>query len=230
MHDMTAQGAPDGTSESPRTRRDAIMDAAMEVFGAKGLDGASVEDIARAAGIGKGTVYLYFRSKDEIFDAILGERWPGPYLERFMPAALARMESQETPLEDVLAAFANGFLLAVEQNMLVLRLVFSEAYRFPDRAEHLFETTFLRANRLLAAFLEGQAQAGRIRPLDSPAVTARCFQGMLMTYVLSQELLGGRKFTPIAREDWVSEAVRIFLHGIGAAGGQPAVGDGDRRQ
>ena len=211
---MSPQVTPEETSEARRTRRDAIMDAAIEVFGVRGLDGASVEDIARVAGIGKGTIYLSFKSKDEIFDAILAERWPGPFLERSMPGILADANALNTPLEVTLEAIANGFLEAVEKNMLVLRLAFSEAYRFPGRAEHLFETTFLKANRMLAEFLERQQQAGKIRHLESPLIAARCLQGMLMTYVLSQELLGGKRYTPITREAWVSEAVRIFLEGV----------------
>ncbi len=114
--------------------------------------------------------------------------------------------SQSMPIEVVLGRLASGFLEALERNMLVLRLAVSEAYRFPDTAEHLFETTFLRANRLLSAFLERRAQAGEIRLLESPLIAARCLQGMLMTYVLSQELLGGKKFTPMSRDEWIEGA------------------------
>ncbi len=215
---MSAPNPATETPEARKSRREAIMDAAMEVFGTSGLDGASVEDIAHTAGIGKGTIYLYFKSKDEIFDAILAERWPGPYLESLMPEILASEEALSAPLEEVLQRIGNEFLAAVEANMLVLRLALSDAYRFPNRAEHLFESTFLKANRILAAFLEAQQKAGRIRPLDSPLIAARCYQGMLMTYVLSQEMLGGKKYTPIEREDWVRVATNILMQGIEARG------------
>ena len=211
---MSVQNFSAETPEARKSRREAIMDAAMKVFGTSGLDGASVEDIARAAGIGKGTIYLYFKSKDDMFDAILAERWPGPYLDSLMPEMLASQETMSAPLDEVLEHIGNAFLTAVERHMLVLRLALSEAYRFPDRAEHLFENTFLKANRMLAVFLEAQEKAGRIRPLESPLIAARCYQGMMMTYVLSQEMLGGKKYTPIEREDWVKAAVGIFLRGI----------------
>ena len=57
------------TTPSPRWQRrpdarpDEILDAALEVFGAQGCSGARLEDIARAAGVSKGTLYLYFESK-----------------------------------------------------------------------------------------------------------------------------------------------------------------------
>ncbi len=190
------------------------MDAALEVFGEKGLHGASVEDIARAAGIGKGTVYLSFKSKDEIFDAILAERWPGPFLDQALPEMLGGASSAGDSLDSTLEAVASGFLRAVEENMLILRLALSEAYRFPEGSARLFETTFLRANHSLANYIELQSRAGKIRHLDSPLVAARCFQGMLITYVLSQELMGGKKFTPITRSLWVKQTVNIFLNGI----------------
>lgn len=190
------------------------MDAATRAFGERGLDGASVDYIARTAGIAKGTVYLYFRSKDEIFDAILAERWPGPFLDNVMPRLLGSEYFANAPLGEVLERIGNGFLSAVEENMLILRLAVAQAYRFPGRAEHVFESTFLKANRMLADFLAGRAATGEIRPVESPLIVARCFQGMLMTYVLSQELLGGKRFAPIRREDWVREAVRLFLEGV----------------
>jgi len=205
---------PAETPQARSPRREAIMDAALELFGKSGLDGTSVETIARDAGIGKGTVYLYFKSKDEILDAIFAERWPGPYLQHRLPDILSPKAIEDLPLEEVLRNLGNMFLEAVEENLIVLRLALSEVYRFPDKAEHLFENTFLKANRIIASFLETQEKAGRIGPLESPLISARCFQGMLMTYVLSQEMLGGKTYTPMRREDWVRIVVGIFLQGV----------------
>jgi AcrR family transcriptional regulator len=214
-YDMPESQLDAGRSSPKQTKREAIMDAATEVFAANGLDGANVEDIARRAGVAKGTIYLYFKSKDEILDAILLERWPGPYLARLSPD-MAMVPELRGPIEVGLERFALGFLEAVEQNFDVFRLAIAEAYRYPDRGEHLFESTFLRANRMLAAYLEGQAEAGVIAPMKCSIITARCLQGMLMTYILSQELLQGKKYTPIDRRDWVREAVRLFLNGARA--------------
>ncbi len=200
-------------------KRDAIMDAAIAIFGKTGLDGASVEEIARTAGVAKGTVYLYFKSKDDIFEAVLAERWPGPFLEALQPDMASVPELYELPLETALQELGMGFLEAIEDNLTVFKLAVSEAYRYPRRAEHLFESTFLKANRMVAAYLEKQANLGVIAPLDAPLITARCLQGMLMTYILSQELLLGKKFTPIEKKVWVREVVRLFVWGVRAPHG-----------
>jgi len=199
-------------------KRESIMDAAIEVFGRSGLDGASVDEIARTAGVAKGTIYLYFKSKHDIFEAVLAERWPGPFLDSLLPDMASIPELYELPIETAMEELGVVFLDAVEDNLIVFRLALGEAYRYPDRAEHLFESTFLKANRMVAGYLERQAEAGIIAPLPTPLITARCLQGMLMTYILSQELLQGKKFTPIEKRDWVKEVVRLFLRGVEAKG------------
>ena len=205
-------------SNAPRQgKRDAIMDAAIEVFGKNGLDGANVDDIARTAGVAKGTIYLYFTSKHEIFEAVLAERWPGPFLDSLLPDMASVPELYELPIATALEELGLGFLDAVEDNLIVFRLALGEAYRYPDAAEHLFENTFLKANRMVAGYLERQAKAGVIATLPNPMITARCLQGMLMTYILSQELLMGKKYTPIEKRDWVKEVVRLFLRGVEAS-------------
>ena len=68
------------TTPSPRWQRrpderpDEILDAALEVFGAQGFAGARLEDIARQAGVSKGTLYLYFDSKEALFRAMVRAR------------------------------------------------------------------------------------------------------------------------------------------------------------
>jgi hypothetical protein len=72
----------------------------------------------------------------------------------------------------------------------------------------------MKADQKLAGLLSAQAEAGKIRPLDSPLLTARCFMGMLLAYFVTQEILGGRKIMPLTSEAWVKEVVTIFLQGI----------------
>ena len=61
--------------EERKMRQDRILDGALNVFKSKGLEGATMEQIANASGFGKGTLYYYFKSKEEVFSAILVEGW-----------------------------------------------------------------------------------------------------------------------------------------------------------
>lgn len=196
-----------------RDRRNQIIDVAIELFASKGLDVTTVDEIAQAAGISKGTIYLYFKSKDDIFDAILAERSAMPQFIDLMGDA-ETSTAAERSLQAFLEQFGNKFLDAMDNYHLVFRMVLVSAHRYPAQAERVYNNLILKANKMLAEFLVAQAKAGRIRRLDSPLVTARCLVGMLLMYVLSQEMLGGKKFTPIQQNDWVKESVRIFLEGV----------------
>jgi len=197
-----------------KDRRDQIIDAAIEVFGSKGLDIATVDQIAHTAGISKGTIYLYFKSKDEIFDAILAERSAIPQFTDWVDATKISMESADFSLRSFLEQVGNKFLDTMDSYYPVFRMVLADAHRYPVQAEHVYNNLILKANKMLAEFLSVQSKAGRIRKLNSPLITARCLVGMLIIYVLSQEMLGGNKFLPIERKDWVKETVRIFLEGV----------------
>lgn len=61
--------------EERKMRQDRILIGALNVFKSKGLEGATMDEIANASGFGKGTLYYYFKSKEEVFSAILVEGW-----------------------------------------------------------------------------------------------------------------------------------------------------------
>ena len=61
--------------EERKMRQDRILNGALNVFKSKGLEGATMDEIANASGFGKGTLYYYFKSKEEVFSAILVEGW-----------------------------------------------------------------------------------------------------------------------------------------------------------
>lgn len=195
-------------------RRSQILDAAIEVFGNKGLDIATVDEIAQAVGISKGTIYLYFKSKDEIFDAILAERSLVPQMADLIESTKVAIESDELPLQLFLERISDKFLREMDNYFPLFRLVLADARRFPVQAEHVYNNLILKANQMFAELLSVQVEAGKIKTLDSPMITARCFIGMLIIYVLSQEMLGGKKFLPIKRDEWVKEAVRLFMEGV----------------
>jgi AcrR family transcriptional regulator len=197
-----------------KDRRNQILDAAIEVFGNKGLDVATVDDIAEAAGISKGTIYLYFKSKSDIFDAILAERSTIPLVIELINSTKTPIGSADFPLQSFLEDVSDKFLSELEKMCPLFRLVVADAYRFPVQAEHVYNNLILKGNQMVAELLSAQSRAGKIRKLESPLITARILIGMLLIYVLSQEVLGGKKYTPIKREEWVKETVRIFLEGV----------------
>ena len=183
------------------------------MFGSKGFPGSTVEEIARAAHITKGTVYLYFASKEEILASILAERSDLPHLDEITL-------DPDAPMRDTLALFARRFLEIEMEHLPVFRLSLSEAYRVPSYGERLYTGNLSGWHRLLARYLETQFAAGRIGALPDPTLTARVFTAMLIGYILAQHILGGERINPIDPEAWIARQVSIFLDGIGCARSQ----------
>ena len=71
--DQQAGGAPSGETTDGSQKRRQILDGARDVFLTAGFDGASMNDIARVAGVSKGTLYVYFTSKDHLFETLIRE-------------------------------------------------------------------------------------------------------------------------------------------------------------
>src|SRR5262249_10746274 len=130
-NDQPGQGFAPTPAESARSeaRRRAILDVAREVFMAQGYAAASMSEIAARLGGSKGTLYNYFRSKEDLFAAIIVDACAGPLSAVFdhlpdmgddLPAALV----------DLGARFL-GFILTPEP-MAMHRLVVAESGRFPE--------------------------------------------------------------------------------------------------
>jgi AcrR family transcriptional regulator len=203
---MSARVAANHREQYRQVRRQQILDAAVQVFGEKGFARAVVADIAEAAGIAKGTVYLYFPSKEEIFTAILIER-------SFVPH-LADLMVDDQPLDITLRNIAESFYRFLDTKLPIYRIAIADSYYFPDLIRVVYSEVILIGNQALADFLVRQSEAGVIRPLANPFLTARTFMGLLSTHILSQEILGGKEITPISDEAWIEEIIQIYLEGV----------------
>lgn len=109
-----------------------ILNAAKEVFMAKGLEATSMSDIAEVAKISRPSLHYYFRTKENLFWAIYKD-----ILEEFMPALGEIIRSQETP-ENKVRFFVEGYVDLLAKTPLVPQFVFSEIYRDPESIAELF--------------------------------------------------------------------------------------------
>jgi AcrR family transcriptional regulator len=189
------------------TRRTQIVEAAARLWLRDGFDATSVESIARAAGLAKGTVYLYFPSKEALLDEAVRRYSLVPAFE-----ALGR-ELAGVPLEEAVPRIARELWRRLREHTPLVRLMLRELPQRPDTARAFFEKVVLPANRLFAASLDAGIAAGAVRPLDT-LVAARAFVGMLMIFLLTQELYGGRAIAPL-RDDSITDTVAdVFLRGV----------------
>lgn len=167
---------------SPRWRRRPvdrpieIIEAAFRVFGDHGLAAARLEDVAREAGVSKGTIYLYFDSKESLFREVVRAK----IIRAIEDAERATNESIDDP--NAIRDFAKRHWIFVTSPAFqtMHRLVNSELTRFPDLALFYGTEVIDRGLRLIAALLERGMDRGELRRMD-PVAVGRIFTSMFVT-------------------------------------------------
>jgi AcrR family transcriptional regulator len=177
-------------------RRAQLLDTALDVFAAKGLDGATVKDLSDAAGVAQGLLYHYFRSKQELLQAVLNQHYFLPELRRIAAP------DRDRPAGEVLLELALGFAHALEQHRRVVQLMLREAPSNAAVAERI-ERGRREGVRLLADYLAARVAAGELRPHDC-AASAR-----LVFYVVFAAHLSG---TP--PEPFLPMTIDMVMHGL----------------
>src|SRR4051812_30060941 len=155
----------------PRRRNDArpaeLLEAALEVFAEKGFAATRMEDIAARAGTSKGAIYLYFPSKQAVFEALVRSAII-PNIERAEAIAASHAGPVAPLFRRLLALFAG--VLADARLVHFPRLIVGEAGNFPELA-HFYKTAVIdRGLALIAAMHRRGVERGEVRPQDSDAV------------------------------------------------------------
>lgn len=139
--DVTASSQPSKRAVRAAERRQAIVDAALAEFSAKGFAAARLEDIAARAGVGKGTIYLYFADKEALFQELVRTSIV-PIVGRLVtPSPSAEMTARM-----VFDRFIDMFISEVYQTRRgdIIRLVMAEGPRFPALSEFYYREVVSR--------------------------------------------------------------------------------------
>ena len=137
-----------------------ITAAAFAAFAEKGFTATKVEEVARRAGVSKGLLYLYFKTKEELFKAVI-RSVVTPRVDELTRA----LDSSELSAE----AFIRGPLLAFMQRLpgspasVVIRLMISEAPKHPDLVDYYWENVASRGLAALRRLLERGVENGEFR-------------------------------------------------------------------
>ena len=163
----------------PEERPRQILEAALAVFAERGLAAARLEDIARRAGLSKGTIYLYFPNKEELFREVIRHS-----VVAFIERGEQRIEQLADPVQ-ALDAWMVGYWAWLRSPVFpaMHRLVNSEAHAFPDVAAFYATEVIERAQRLVCEVLRRAMEHGRLRRMD-PLVGARMLSALFVTHAL----------------------------------------------
>lgn len=163
-------------------KTEAILDAAVEVIGERGLS-APMEAIAKRAGVSKQTVYNHYGSKADLMRALMHRRVEA------ITASLREPGAVDNPAE-ALEAYARSVLETVitSKSYSMMRVIILGSGEMPDVAREVYEAGPLSARKQLAAFLRTETELGRMK-VDDPDQAAEFFSGMVMGHSQLRSLL-----------------------------------------
>lgn len=153
-----AKAAPDARKVRSLERRDAILAAALEEFSARGFEATRLDDVASRAGIAKGTIYLYFRDKETLFQELIRAMLTP------LVGTLEAMGAVDMPLAVLADQLVDVFVREVYETRRkdVVRLMITEGRRFPKIAEFYYREVLSHIIGAIRAILRRAAARGEV--------------------------------------------------------------------
>jgi len=173
----TIDSNPSARWRRRKTARPAeILEAALAAFAERGFAATRLEDVAERAGVTKGTLYLYFRNKEDLFKAVV-RRELVPNIEM----AEAMVAGSRAPSLVLLEQLV-GFFSRVMASPLsaIPKLVLTEASNFPDLARFYLEEVVDRGKALFRRVIERGVAAGEFRPVDAESAVVCVLAPLLL--------------------------------------------------
>jgi AcrR family transcriptional regulator len=199
-----------------RRRKDArpqeILEAAVKVFAAKGFAATRIEDIAARAGVSKGTIYLYFPSKEAVFTALVKEKLGGR-----VTAFADLTRGHEGPAAPLLAALLRGigFFIRTSDYVVLPKIVIAEAGNFPDLARMYRDEVIMRGMALLGGVIEAGMKRGEFRRMPVEHAVRICLAPLLFIAVW-RTTFDQFDSKPYDYEGLVEDHIATVLRGLAA--------------
>lgn len=187
-----------------------LIAAAREVFAERGYSAAKLEDIAARAGVSKGAMYLYFETKQALFEAVIREA-VAPELHALDRALLEHTGPFDQAIRAMLDQAAE-LLLSPHMGGL-LRLVIAEARNHPEVTRIWFDATMAHGLEIMTGVIARAQARGEVRPGDPRHLALTLFSPFLL------ECLWRESFQPVGAgaidpSELARDAVEVFLRGV----------------
>ncbi|MBP1849022.1 TetR/AcrR family transcriptional regulator [Rhizobium halophytocola] len=193
-------------------KREQILDGAQRVFLREGFDAASMNDVTREAGVSKGTIYVYFSNKEDLFAALI-ERQKG----RFTTVLRDVLHDSKT-VEEGLTRFAHAFVHQIvgTDMILAMRTVLGVIDRMPGVCRGFLTSSPINARTVLIDFIKLHVEEGNLS-VDDPDMAARQFIDISTATYFKMKLFNELPKAPTQKEtNYVVEcAVKVFMKAYG---------------
>lgn len=196
---MNTSPRPRGNREAQALeRRNQLIDTALSVFAEKGLEGATVKELSKAAGVAQGLMYHYFRSKQDLLEAVRERHSFREEMERTLQVG------RDQPAGEVMLQVALGYRQMLDTSDKLVRVILQEAQTNPTVWEMLQGVIRDGVTRF-AAYLDHRISVGELRPHDTEVSARTLFYAVFMSY-----------FTRVPAGDFIPAMVSTLLEGVRA--------------
>lgn len=199
----------------PAARPDELVAAALAVFGERGFRATTLEDVAARAGVSKGTVYLYFASKDDLFRAVVEAK-----VVTLLESAEAMARAHAGSVSELLVNVVHRMWDAMSRTDVVCmgRLVQAELTQFPEVKRFYFEQVIQRHRRLLRNIAARGVASGEFRR-EATIIVPRMVPSLVMQLNQTRFLFGDLDKGAPTPGAMCEAMLTLVLHGIGTEPG-----------
>lgn len=211
---MTLPPAPSRARRRKDARPGELIAAALDLFVERGFAATRLEDVARRAGVSKGTVYLYFPSKEDLFKQVI--------LTGIVPvieAGALLLEQHQGRSVDLLRALLHGWWERIGATNLagIPKLMISEAGNFPELARFYYENVIQRGRGIVREILRRGAERGEFRRVDAEMSVDAVFGPVLLLAIWRHSFGTCCPSASVDAGRFIDNHIDLLLHGLQAA-------------
>ena len=213
---MSHAVTPSKRKSQPRWKRrkearpEELVAAALDVFVERGYEATTLADVARRAGVTKGTIYLYFENKEALFKAVVRET-----IVPVIAQGEALAQSFTGSARDLLERLVREYWRLVGETRLagIPKLMMAEAATFPELTRFYYDEVVTRGHRLMAGVIERGVQNGEFRPVNV-TVAAKLAMSPLMHAVVVRRAFASCMPEGFNVQNYLDTHIDLYLHGI----------------
>jgi TetR/AcrR family transcriptional regulator len=191
-----------------------LLDAALDLFVAKGFAATRAEEVAAKAGVSKGTLFLYFKSKEELFEAVVREN-----ITNQISQGMADVDGFTGTTTEMLRLAMLGWWSRVGNTRAsgISKLVMSEASNFPAIAVFYQDTVLKPARQLIRTILQRGVDRGEFRTLNMDYAVYSVIAPLMFLSTWKHSLAASSLDAALDPEDYINNQADIIVRGILAA-------------
>lgn len=187
-----------------------LLAAALDLFVERGYAATRLEDVAARAGVSKGTLYLYFTNKEELFKAVVREN-----VVPVLGEAEGIINGYEGSSANLFREIVLGWWERIGNTKLsgITKLMMAESNNFPEVTQFYHDEVISRGNAMIVRMLERGIERGEFRGIDVQQAMNIVCAPMLMLMMWKHSFSSCR-VEPMSADDYLNSFIDLFLHGL----------------